>query len=295
VGPLIGGHFSNPTEQLPDLFGDSLFLKEYPYFLPCFIGAFVTFTGSVIAAFCLTETHVKKGRHNSHHHYHDTAPIHQSREGGSELTSGSNVTITVTNPSDEEASEDGNSFQSDNNSRKRLLVSTDYASNLSIFSPLERYDMEQAPSDISTTPTWAIFSVIFPYSILVLILATYEGFFNLWTLLPQKDGGLGFTLQENADLMSILGFCGLVIQLLFYPFAQSRMGTLNCYRLSVSLMLLVSFLFRIVPQFTSHKDTVWKLLLLLCMMRTIAITFGFTSCMLLVSAFVWTSYVYSEV
>lgn len=37
--PLIGGSLAKPAERFPKLFGDSDFLKTYPYFLPCAVPA----------------------------------------------------------------------------------------------------------------------------------------------------------------------------------------------------------------------------------------------------------------
>ncbi|KAK0501218.1 major facilitator superfamily domain-containing protein [Armillaria luteobubalina] len=39
LGPIIGGALARPAEQFPSLFGNSAFLKEYPYFLPCAVPA----------------------------------------------------------------------------------------------------------------------------------------------------------------------------------------------------------------------------------------------------------------
>lgn len=39
VGPLIGGALSKPHERFPKLFGNSVFMKTYPYFLACSIPA----------------------------------------------------------------------------------------------------------------------------------------------------------------------------------------------------------------------------------------------------------------
>ena len=36
---MIGGFLSKPTERFPGLFGNSHFLKEYPYFLACAVPA----------------------------------------------------------------------------------------------------------------------------------------------------------------------------------------------------------------------------------------------------------------
>ncbi|KAH9038633.1 MFS general substrate transporter [Lactarius hengduanensis] len=39
LGPMIGGALSRPAERYPNTFGNSEFLKKYPYFLPCAVSA----------------------------------------------------------------------------------------------------------------------------------------------------------------------------------------------------------------------------------------------------------------
>ena len=41
LGPIIGGSLTHPAERFPSLFGNSQFLKDYPYFLPCAVAAIV--------------------------------------------------------------------------------------------------------------------------------------------------------------------------------------------------------------------------------------------------------------
>ncbi|KAI9573797.1 major facilitator superfamily domain-containing protein [Boletus coccyginus] len=41
--PLVGGSLERPAERFPEIFGESGFFNEYPYFLPCSVSA--TFTG----------------------------------------------------------------------------------------------------------------------------------------------------------------------------------------------------------------------------------------------------------
>ena len=53
--PAIGGYFSKPTEQFPDIFGDNAFLKEYPYFLACAIPATFSALAWFVTAFLLKE------------------------------------------------------------------------------------------------------------------------------------------------------------------------------------------------------------------------------------------------
>lgn len=56
LGPMIGGSLSKPAERFPDLFGDSDFLKKYPYFLPCSIPATFTVVAWLVTFFFLEET-----------------------------------------------------------------------------------------------------------------------------------------------------------------------------------------------------------------------------------------------
>ncbi|KIM84184.1 hypothetical protein PILCRDRAFT_401840 [Piloderma croceum F 1598] len=56
LGPLIGGSLSKPAERFPGLFGDSDFLKTYPYFLPCAVPATFTLVAWLVTFFFLKET-----------------------------------------------------------------------------------------------------------------------------------------------------------------------------------------------------------------------------------------------
>lgn len=47
---------NHPAEHFPSLFGSNAFLKEYPYFLPCFVSATGSLIGFVIAYLCLKES-----------------------------------------------------------------------------------------------------------------------------------------------------------------------------------------------------------------------------------------------
>jgi hypothetical protein len=47
---------ARPAERFPDLFGENVFLKEYPYFLPCAIPAMFSLITCLVAFFFLKET-----------------------------------------------------------------------------------------------------------------------------------------------------------------------------------------------------------------------------------------------
>jgi hypothetical protein len=53
---MLGGLLSNPATKYPSLFGSIAFLKEYPYFLPCFISSWVSTVGFVVGYFWLEES-----------------------------------------------------------------------------------------------------------------------------------------------------------------------------------------------------------------------------------------------
>ncbi|KAF8742716.1 hypothetical protein AX14_002525 [Amanita brunnescens Koide BX004] len=55
IGPLIGGTFAKPAERFPELF-DWPFMRRYPYFLPCFVSASISFTAAIAAYLFLNET-----------------------------------------------------------------------------------------------------------------------------------------------------------------------------------------------------------------------------------------------
>ncbi|KAH8109157.1 MFS general substrate transporter [Phellopilus nigrolimitatus] len=58
VGPLIGGALSRPAERFPGLFGNSDFLKTYPYFLPCAIPATFSFLAWIVTYMFFKETNI---------------------------------------------------------------------------------------------------------------------------------------------------------------------------------------------------------------------------------------------
>ncbi|KAK8227246.1 MFS transporter, partial [Phyllosticta capitalensis] len=60
LGPLIGGALTNPADQLPSLFGNSRFLREYPYSLPGFVIGGIAWTALLANAFFTKETLKRK-------------------------------------------------------------------------------------------------------------------------------------------------------------------------------------------------------------------------------------------
>ncbi|EGG11782.1 uncharacterized protein MELLADRAFT_90794 [Melampsora larici-populina 98AG31] len=56
VGPVMGGYLAQPAEQYPSLFGEITFLKNYPYFLPCFVAGSTNALAVLLGFIYLEET-----------------------------------------------------------------------------------------------------------------------------------------------------------------------------------------------------------------------------------------------
>ncbi|KAG2360853.1 major facilitator superfamily domain-containing protein [Suillus spraguei] len=54
IGPLIGGTFSHPASKYPEILGYQ-FLKDHPYFLPCFIASVIAIIGVSLGFIFLEE------------------------------------------------------------------------------------------------------------------------------------------------------------------------------------------------------------------------------------------------
>ncbi|KAI8875548.1 MFS general substrate transporter [Backusella circina FSU 941] len=69
VGAALGGFLSEPVTKFPYLFTEGAwitdFLKEYPYFLPCFVASVISIAGWVLSLIFLKETLVTKSNEPS--------------------------------------------------------------------------------------------------------------------------------------------------------------------------------------------------------------------------------------
>lgn len=62
IGPTLGGTFSDPATTFPGWFGDSDFLKKYPYWLPCGIAGLLNLFGLLVGFFFLREVSCRSAR-----------------------------------------------------------------------------------------------------------------------------------------------------------------------------------------------------------------------------------------
>ena len=55
---MIGGAFANAAQKYPSLFGYD-FLRQYPYFMPCFVTGSLGLLGFVLGWFSLEEVRAR--------------------------------------------------------------------------------------------------------------------------------------------------------------------------------------------------------------------------------------------
>ncbi|KAF5314228.1 hypothetical protein D9758_018295 [Tetrapyrgos nigripes] len=69
IGPLLGGFLSHPVERYPEVFGRlgflTVFLRDFPYFLPCFLASLCNLSAIILGYFYLEETFVAKASKSS--------------------------------------------------------------------------------------------------------------------------------------------------------------------------------------------------------------------------------------
>ncbi|KAJ1305984.1 hypothetical protein OPQ81_010699 [Rhizoctonia solani] len=62
LAPAVGGLLQHPAETMPQVFGWSSSLKDYPYLLPCIVVSLVPASGLLLGWFFLRETHPVLGK-----------------------------------------------------------------------------------------------------------------------------------------------------------------------------------------------------------------------------------------
>ncbi|KAI1868843.1 hypothetical protein JX265_006822 [Neoarthrinium moseri] len=231
VGPVLGGILSDPAASYPNLFGQVLLFRNFPYALPNLVSAGFLFCALVGVVLLLEETHdalrdkADYGRLLASKlvsiFRRDTigyTPLH-SRD--------SSITVEMS----------------------PILPETDHGST-SHAPPRRRY--------ISTLPFRRIFTRNVSLTLLAhFFLAFHLGTFNsLWfTFLstpvynPEKptpegfrpslpfhfNGGLGLPARNVGIAMAMLGAIGITMQLFLYPRLSSRFGNVRMWRVCLFL------------------------------------------------------------
>ncbi|KAG4971008.1 hypothetical protein JHK85_037429 [Glycine max] len=79
---------------------------------------------------------------------------------------------------------------------------------------------------------WPLMSSIIAYCVFSLHDITYTEVFSLWSVSPQRMGGLNFTSDDVGNILSISGVALIIYQLTLYPSVEKASGPIGIARIS---------------------------------------------------------------
>ncbi|CAO1617812.1 unnamed protein product [Sympodiomycopsis kandeliae] len=207
VGPWLGGTLANPVEQYPQIFGNSQFLKEYPFYLPCGVASlYILFSFSVGSLFLKETLQSKVEKVEASRHRHD-AEDHE-----------------------------GQDHQGDNE-RTRLL----HAQQAESLEQSANNQETQRPNVRSLLKP-EIIKILSTQMILNLQNISFTSVLPLFCYEPVSDGGVSFSGADIGHIMAFNGVLAIIIQSIIFPLVEKRMGgPLPVYRLGL-VFYIPSFL-----------------------------------------------------
>jgi MFS family permease len=227
AGPIFGGFFSDPVRQFPQWVGSSVFLKTYPYFLPCFISSCVSMLSFIITLLFLPET---APRYGSYQFLLDVET--------EDVDSQENATIPPAGSSHLIFSHSNNASVSD--IFKSLTLSNP--------SPVEQIwdaasegidvgdDEAEYLEPVSINPL--AIQTIGGYALVSLQNVVFEELFSVWAVAP-VDNGLALHPHQIGSILSIMGALTIVFQLLVYPILSKQWTPYRIYQVTLPLFLII--------------------------------------------------------
>lgn len=270
LGPVIGGALVHPVSAFPRTFEGtyaSRLLQVYPYALPSLLCTVLLFLEAGLVLAFLEETLATKRQ--------DHAFLDQ-------LAGMCRGIVTV--------------LLGHNNQRARLLQ------NVSEKQELNGYQSVRLPFAKIWTPNvlWTLLSV----AIFDLHMGAFSGLWIIFLSTPRArpdqttdtdtihfTGGLSFSPSLLGSSLAILGIVGLGLQVLLYPWANSRFGLMRCFRYSLLLFPLAYFLAPYLALLPSTKSLsqpasgtlVWLGISLVLTLQVSARTFALPASIILVN------------
>ncbi|KAF8323178.1 MFS general substrate transporter [Clavulina sp. PMI_390] len=228
LAPLMGGFLSHPTQRFPRRFGDSEFLKNHPYALPCFVSSMVSLAAFLIIFLFFTESLPE--------HKHDSGDDENS-DGSSKQPSNPSVsTPTYTPPAiTSPAIPDYGSVDSAALTPPATGDTPEIDSVVQPVPPSPENDASARPSiwQILKDPTVAI--TLLSYFFLSLISTANDVIFALWMFLGLKNGGVGLKPTQIATALSAGSILQTLLIVFLFPPLHKRFGTLPVYRSAMAL------------------------------------------------------------
>lgn len=267
LGPVVGGALVYPVLSYPRVFGSthaSGLLEAFPYALPSLLCSALLFTEAGLVVVFLEETLATK------------------QHGRSFLDQLSHVSQGITG-----ILFDRNDGASWSTSEKRGASG---------------YQSARLPFSKIWTPNvlWTLLSV----AIFDLHMGAFSGLWIIFLSSPRATveeasatnavhftGGLSFSPSLLGSSLAILGVVGLTLQILLYPWANSRLGLMRCFRYSLILFPLAYFLapyLALLPSTTTPPQPasgllIWLSISLVLTLQVSARTFALPASIILVN------------
>ncbi len=220
--PAIGGTLSHPAERHPDIFGQSEFLKKYPYFLACSIPA----TFSMLA--CFATLFFLKEASRSHRQSYSSFIQAYLRSSRPFQTVRNPVSLRkLLRPSPKEVAVE---------SEASTVVNAPIADDKSGPLPLKKLLVPR---------------VILPaanYAFLAIVDITLRAIQPVFYATPIALGGLGLTPQEIGWILSVYGVLNGIVQVFLFSRANERFGSKRLFLTGIAVVLPVFALFPVINE-----------------------------------------------
>lgn len=208
IGPILGGYLSEPATRYGGIFDTPLW-REYPFLLPCVVGATAPFLTGIVGGYFLEETLKKPEK-------------------------------TVIVPSE---------------------VPSSATSDSGTVVDLETIATRKAPS-LRALFTRDVNAVLGVYMLLALQTVALDAVFVLFCYTSVRHGGLSFSEADIGRALSLGGVATVFFQVLVYPRAQARLGTIKLYRTTLALYVPVFLLLPLCARVAQGGDRmgVWAVM-----------------------------------
>jgi hypothetical protein len=213
VGPIIGGFLNRPTEEIPTVFGHCTFLHHYPYFLPPFVSAVVSFIGIIVFLLLFQETE-RRNFHHTRDAVGDTTPLLRQDD---ELASFDGDCRQIPTPCFRSSfcvkPSQFNNARTLRKSKSDSFISREHQP----ISILSKSDSGPRKTIGSTTCL-----TIALYSLLALCNIMIDEIFNLWAAEPHSRNGLGFDSARIGLSLASVGAIEIIFQIWCFPWIARR-------------------------------------------------------------------------
>ncbi|PYH43291.1 MFS transporter [Aspergillus saccharolyticus JOP 1030-1] len=225
-GPAFGGALARPAEKHPALFGDSVFLRKYPFVLPNMVAAGLFVLGIGTGFLFLEETLAAKKDHRDYGLVLGQALTRPCRSARSDKKS--RLSAAIAGADEERTALLGQRRRAGKKARKPSWAE--------VFSP--QSNLILVAYSLMSMHTMAFDSLLPVF--LHTPVQQLEG--NPDVHLPFKFiGGFGVDSQTIGIYYTLIGIIGMIVQFMIFPVAAKQYGVLNCLKV-VSIVFPILYL-----------------------------------------------------